>query len=150
MGLVTHPRVMLAASVAVLAVAGGAFLLTHAGGPAAKKKASGVVRGKLTLERFTPPGSIRPELLVSLPGPRYNAPGVVRGTPIVWLRCTDALGRVVVRYPYDWPLLEEVGYPPHIHHAADERLLRSVRRCRLTAPGIDFAGSVSGRLPVAR
>ncbi len=44
-------------------------------------------------------------------------------------------------------LLEEPGFPPHIHQPAPPEVLNSVRSCRLTGTGIDFTDAVSGRPP---
>ena len=59
----------------------------------------------------------------------------------------DAGGAAAIDRTVDWPLLEEEGYPPHIHQPADARLLERIRSCRLSGPGIDFDGRVVGRLP---
>ena len=108
------------------------------------------VRAKLTLEQFGQPGTSKRELLVSSPGPQVNRPEMIAGQPVVWLRCLDREGKTVIRKPHSWPLLEEPGYPlPHIHQPADKRQLSSIRRCLLTGSGIDFAGTVTGRLPLA-
>jgi hypothetical protein len=48
-------------------------------------------------------------------------------------------------------MMEEFGYPfPHLHVPVGPQLLDTIRRCRLTGPGIDFEGRVPGRLPLAR
>jgi hypothetical protein len=153
---VHNPRVLLAAGVVVVAIVVGVVVLAFVGGDSGDggAKAGAVVRptlrARLTLEQYQRPDTGERELLVSLPGPRFNVEDAVRGVPIVWLRCFDAAGAMAIRSPYDWPLLEEPGYPPHIHQPADGHLLATVRRCRLTAPGVDFEGTVSGRLPVAQ
>jgi hypothetical protein len=154
MARVRNPRVLLAiavGAVAVVAIVLGVWLTAGSGGDetSAEKAPPRVVRGALTLEEFQRPDDGQRELLVSLPGPQYNRPDLVRGTPVVLLRCFDRTGNVVTRISYDWPLVEEFGFAPHIHRPADARTLRSIRRCSLTAPGIDFAGTVSGRLPAA-
>ena len=63
------------------------------------------------------------------------------------LTCADDRGRVTIRRPQPWPLQIEPRYPPHAHQPAKQEVLDSLRRCRLTAEGIDFEGRVSGRLP---
>ena len=109
-----------------------------------------VVRASLTLEQFKRPDGGGAELLISLPEAGLNSPEATGGETSVLLRCFDERGAVAIRVPTAWPLLEEIGYPlPHIHHLADQRLLNSIRRCRLTGPGVDYEGRVRGRLPVA-
>jgi hypothetical protein len=154
---VKHPRVLLAAGVVVVAVLAAVLALPHFGGTpehvgAARTSAArpaGVLRATLTLEQYNQPATGDSELLVSSPGPQFNLADQLTGTPVVWLRCFDRAGKRVIRYPYDWPLLEEPGYPPHIHHPATQQLLRRVYRCDVTGPGIDFEGTVEGSLPIA-
>jgi len=151
-----NPRVLLAAGVVVVAVVLGFVVLPGLGGDAGEGRddASPVVRrtvrATLTLEQYRRPDTGARELLVSSPGPQFNGADLVRGTPIVWLRCFDRTGAQAVRTPYDWPLLEEPGFPPHIHQPADRKLLGRIRRCRLTGAGIDFQGTVTRGLPEAR
>ena len=156
---VANPRVVLAVGVAIVAVAVGVGLVALGGGDGGKggsadgdkgPVAPRVVRAALKLEQYTRPDTGESELLASIPSPRFNGADMVRGTPLVWLQCFDATGKSLFRYAQDWPLLEEVGYPPHIHQLATARVLRSIRRCSVTGVGVDFEGSVTGRLPVSQ
>ena len=153
-----NPRLLVAAGVVLVAVALGVVLLAGSDGdapvgddrPAATQtEPLRTVTATLTLEQAVRPDTGGRELLVSVPGPQFNTPELTRGAPLVALRCFDRGGTLVIDQPVDWPLEEEAGYPPHIHRPAPRRELDVIRRCRLTAPGIDFEGSVPGRLPVA-
>lgn len=62
----------------------------------------------------------------------------------------DERGAVNIRQKIAWPLLEEAGYPPHIHQLVRPEVLAGVRGCCLTGRGIDFAGRVPGRVPRGR
>lgn len=120
--------------------------------PQPADKSPRTVRAELTLEQSARPDTGETELLISLQrdGPRLNRPETTGGARSVRLRCFDRNGAVTIRQPTAWPLAEEAGYPyPHIHHSADQRVLDGIRSCRLTGPGVDFRGEVSGRLPVA-
>jgi hypothetical protein len=155
---VRNPRLLVAAGVVLVAVVAGVLLLTGADGDAPAPTASTAtqaeppeplrtVRAKLTLEQTVQGDSDVRELLVSLPGPQFNTPEVARGAATVSLRCFDRDGDAVFEEPVNWPLPEEAGYPPHIHRPSFARELAAIRRCRVTAPGIDYEGRVSGRLP---
>ena len=145
-----NPRVLLAGGVVVLAVVLGVVLLAVGGGSSDDKDTQArVTRATLTLERALRPDTAGQELLVSIPGPELNTPEINNGEPAVSLQCLDASGEPVVRRRVDWPLVEEQGFPPHIHHPAAERTLDSIRRCTLTGPGIDFRAALSGALPPA-
>jgi hypothetical protein len=146
-----NPRALLAAGILVVAVVAGVVLVP---GGASDPGGDGdrplhVERAPLTLEAFTRPDTGERELLVSLAVPRLNSRDVTGGAPLVWLRCLDRRGATAIRRPIDWPLIEEPGFPPHIHQPASRRLLESIRSCRLTGPGMDFEGRVSGRLAAA-
>jgi hypothetical protein len=161
-----NPRVLLAAGIALVVVVAAVVLLSsgrsaNSGGRAAQRgvaprtqpplPALPVRRATLRLERFTPRGAERAELLISLPAARLNAPRTTGGARSVTLTCISASGAKAFAVPTAWPLQEEFGYPlPHIHVPAGQQLLDGIRRCRLTGPGIDFEGRVPGRLPVAR
>lgn len=146
-----NPRLLLAGGVVVAAVVLGIVLLPGAGGGADDEdSALTVTRATLTLERARRPDTAGPELLVSLPGPQLNTPQINNGATIVWLRCLDSRDETVVRRPVEWPLIEEEGFPPHIHHPAGQRTLNSIRRCTLTGPGIDFRAVLSGLLPAVQ
>ncbi len=136
--------VVLAAGVAVLALSLGG------GSGDAVDRPPRVVRAPLTLERFIAPGAAAPELLVSLSVPRLNTTEVTGGARTVTLRCSDASGATVIARPAEWPMLEEAGLPPHIHQPAGQRLLDSIRACRITGPGIEFEGRVAARAPAAQ
>ncbi len=141
---------MLTAAVLVVAVLAGAAVLALGGSGDGDDEPRRTVRARLTLERFMQPETGRAELLVSLPEKRLNQPDTTGGATSVLLRCVDQTGAVRVRRPTAWPLLEELGYPlPHIHQPASRKVLDSIRACRLTGSGIDFAGRVPGRLPRA-
>jgi hypothetical protein len=153
---VRNPRLLVAAGVVLVAVALGVVLLAGSGGDApvggdlptaTQTEPLRTVTATLTLEQAELPDSGGRELLVSLPGPQFNTLDVTRGGVLVSLRCFDRGGALVLDQPVDWPLPEEAGYPPHIHRPAARRMLDEIRRCRVTAPGIDFEGRVSGRLP---
>lgn len=147
-------RVLFAGGVVLTSVAaGGGLALSLGGGSGSdddRDRPLPVVRAKLTLERLGPPDSAAPELLVSLSVPRLNTAEVTGGARTVTLRCFDAEGKIAITRPADWPLLEEPGFPPHIHQPGIPRLLSSVRVCRLTGPGIDFEGRVPGPAPAAQ
>ena len=109
------------------------------------------VRSALTLERVVLPTTGQPEeLVVSLPEQRLNVPETTGGETTVLLRCVDEGGAEKLRQMVGWPLLEEPGYPPHIHQPIRPDVLESVRSCRLTGTGIDFEGRVPGRVPMAQ
>lgn len=150
------PRLLVAAGVVLVAVALGVVLLAGSGSDApvgddrptaTQTEPLRTVMATLMLEQAERPDSGGRELLVSLPGPQFNTLELTRGEVLVWLRCFDRGGALVLDQPVDWPLQEEAGYPPHIHRQTPRRMLDEIRRCRLTAPGIDFEGRVSGRLP---
>ena len=149
MSRVKNPRMLLAAGVVIAGIVLGIVFLPGAGGGSDDEKPRRVTRASLTLERSVAPATGQQELLVSLPGPQLNTPQMTGGASVVWLRCTDSRGMVAVRRPVDWPLIEEVGYPPHIHQPAGRKLLNSIRRCKLTGPGIDFSAVVPGPVPAA-
>jgi len=108
------------------------------------------VRSELTLERAIVPTTGQPEeLVVSLPAQRLNALETTGGATRVLLRCVEASGAETLREAVAWPLLEEAGFPPHIHQPIRPDVLDGVRGCRLTGPGIDFEGRVPGRVPSA-
>ncbi len=149
-----NPRALLAAGVLVVAAAIGVLLvvlLPGGGEPGSDvpEKPLRVTRATLTLEQAQRPDTGGRELLVSLPAEQLNSREITGGARVVWLRCLDDAGAVVVRQPFDWPLVEEEGFMPHIHHPLATPELKRVRRCRLTAPGMDFAASVKGSLPTA-
>ena len=149
-----HPRLQLAAGVVVVVIVAGVVVLATAGGDSDGGRESSdrvrTVRATLKLEQFQRPDTGEYELLVSSPGAQFNRADFIRGTPIVALSCFDSSGAQAIRVRHDWPLLEEPGYPPHIHQPADRTLLERIRRCRLTGAGIDFEGTVPGELPVAQ
>lgn len=143
-----NPRLLLAAGVAAAVLLGVVLLIVAGSGSddetgAAKR----VTRATLTLERAIRPDNGRQELLVSLPGPQLNTPDINHGSTVVGLRCVDASGADVIRRQVDWPLIEEPGFPPHIHHPATPRTLERIRRCTLTGTGIAFTAATSGALP---
>jgi hypothetical protein len=146
-----NPRILLAAGVVVLAIVVGVVVLPHGGGggnaPAARVRLP-IVRSNLTLEQFDRPDGI--ELLVSLPRTQLNNLEQTGGARKVLLGCSDARAKVMFRERVDWPLIEEPGFPPHIHVPAGQGFLDAIRSCRLTGPGILFTGAVKGRLPVTR
>lgn len=143
----SDPRLLIAAGVALIALVVGVGLsLTGGGGGSVDAdRTPRIVRGELTLEKVTAAGAGGSELLVSLADPALNTPEVTGGARVVSLRCFDDSGTVAIRRVADWPLVEEPGYLPHIHQPAGRRLLDSIRACRLTGPGIDFEGQITGR-----
>lgn len=150
MSHVKNLRTLLAAGVGIVAVVLGIVLLPGLGGDSkGENDTPRVVRAKLALERSSAPDTGRGELLVSLPATELNRLELTRGARVVWLRCFDGSGALTIRAPIDWPLLEEPGFPAHIHQPADRQQLDGVRRCRLTGPGIEFEGNATGRLPPA-
>lgn len=153
---VKNTRVLLAAGLLGIGLAVAIVLLAIGGEGGGGKSKDGAarplraVRAKLTLERFRPPETGVPELLVNLTDTRLNTPDTTGGATSVLLRCVDKSGAEAIRQATPWPLLEEGGYPfPHIHQPALARVLKNVRGCRLTGPGINFEGSVQGPPPVA-
>ncbi len=100
---------------------------------------------KLRLQRAESNGY--EELLVSLPDERLNTLQTNAGEPFVLLLCADRDGRQLVRQRWDYPLVVEQGFPPHIHQPALPKVLDGVRSCRLRGRGIAFAGAVRGRVP---
>lgn len=147
----SNARARIVAAVAVAAiVAVAAAILVGGGSGDGAGEPSRTVRSQLTLERSVLPTTGRPEeLVVSLPDQRLNVPETTRGATSVLLRCVDGAGAERLRERTAWPLLEEPGYPPHIHQPIRPDVLDAVRGCRLTGPGIDFAGRVPGRVPNA-
>jgi hypothetical protein len=160
MARVKNPRVLLAAGIVVVAAVLAVLLLPGAGGDT-EREGEGrpartapppvltVVRAKLKLEQFERADTGQLELLVSLPSPRLNSVALTGGEARVELSCFERGGKLAIRQPIGWPLVEEPGYPPHIHQPAGKHLLAAIRRCRLAGPGMDFEGRVAGRLPVA-
>jgi len=86
---------------------------------------------------------------VSLPNERLNNLETSGGSRTVFLTCTARDGRTIVSSRWPWPLIVEEGFPPHIHQPAIAKTLEDVQACRLKGNGIDFSGSVRGRLPRA-
>jgi hypothetical protein len=157
---VKNPRVLLAAGI-VVAAALLAVLFLPGGDGDTKREGDGsptrtgsppaltIVRAKPTLEQAKQADTGQPELLVSLPDPRLNTLALTGGESHVSLTCLDRGGEPAVLARVAWPLVEEPGYPPHIHQPAGQELLDRIESCRLEGPGMDFEGRVSGRLPVA-
>lgn len=143
-----NPRARLAAGVVVAVLAGVALLALTDGG-ADDEEPVRPVRAALVLEQFDLPQTGERELLVSLAQPRLNTLENNRGERVVLLRCADSAGATLVRRPAEWPLLEEVGYLPHIHQPASREQLARIRSCSVTGPGVELAGRVSGSLPLA-
>lgn len=146
--MMKNPRVVFGAVVLVVALAVGAVVIIVAGGSeGGGDKPVRTVRAQLTLERSVRPDTGQAELLVSLPEERLNTLETTGGETSVLLRCFDRPGAETIRQQTEWPLLEEVGFPPHIHQPVRPQVLDRVRGCRLTGSGIDFAGRVAGRAP---
>jgi len=145
---VANPRILLAGG--VLPVALTVVAVVANAGTGGDKGTDEPVRAKLTLERAAQPEAGYDEAVVSVPNQRLNSLDTTGGATSVLLRCLDRDGRVTVHQRHKWPLVEEDGYPPHIHQPAAEKVLDSLRRCRLTGSGIDFSGSTAGALPPIR
>lgn len=150
-----NPRVLFAAgAVAAAAVAGGALALTTGGDGASggdgAQAPQRVVRAELMLEQARIGDSAERELIVSLKSPELNRLEVNGGQSSVALRCVDLDGAEAVRTNVPWPLLEEAGFPPHTHQPVHPRVVGRIRSCRMRGPGVDFAGSVPGRPPLAQ
>lgn len=127
----------------------GSDLAVRTSGPAPEAPLR-TVRSELTLERSRLMTTGMPEeLVVSLPEQRLNVLKTAGGETVVLLRCANQSEVETLRQMVQWPLLEESGFPPYIHHLIRPDVLRGVRVCRLTGPGIDFEGRVSGRVPSA-
>ena len=165
-----NPRVILAAAVAVLAALVVVLLVVLGGGGDSDDGGTvvGAATGTATATAPAPQSNLLPvpahkaqvklkleraqttgyeELLVSLPDERMNTLGTNANAPTVLLTCRDRRGRQTVRSEHPWPLIVEEGYPPHIHQPALTKVLDTVRSCRLEGRGIDFSGSIKGRLP---
>jgi len=138
---------MLAALVVGVILAAGGSGGGGSGGKPERGSGGKPVRAKLILERGVQPESGYEEVIVSLPSQRLNNPGTTGGATSVLLRCFDKHDRMTIHQRHHWPLVEERGYPPHIHQPAVAKVLNGLGSCRLTGPGIDFAGRVAGRLP---
>lgn len=147
MPAVSNPRILVATGVVLAALIA---VVVAAGGSGDGETAGKPVRAKLTLERAVQPEAGNVELVVSLPDRRLNSPDTTGGATSVLLRCADRNGRVTIRQRHKWPLVEETGYPPHIHQPAVPEVLDGLRSCRITGPGVAFAGRVAGRLPTLR
>jgi len=132
-----NPRVRLAILVLLVAGVGLGVLVTAGSGGDAP---DAPVRAELTLKRTVLPTTGQPELLVSLPDERLNTLETTDGETSVLLRCVDDAGEVAIRQRHDWPLVEEAGYPPHIHQPERVQVLDRVRACRLVGNGLDFSG----------
>jgi hypothetical protein len=147
---VINPRVLLAVGIAVGALVTAGAVLALGGSDGDESKPLPVARAPLTLEQFTRPDTEATELLISLHDKRLNTPEQTGGAKSVRLRCLDKDGAVKVNARTPWPLLEEYGYPyPHIHQLLELSLLRSIRACRLTGPGIALTGRLPGFPPPA-
>lgn len=145
-----NPRLLMAAGALAAVVVVVVLVLALGDSDGGDDEGGTTARARLTLERFEQPGTGKPELLVTLRDRELNVAETTGGETEVLLRCVDAGGAVRLRRPTSWPLLEELGYPlPHIHQVASPSVLAKIRACRLTGPGIDFAGRVPGRLPLA-
>ena len=143
-----NPRLLLAAGVAGAVLVGVALLvLAGSGSDDDTGDAKRVTRATLALERAIRADNGQQELLVSLPGPQLNTPDINHGSTVVGLRCADDSGADVIRRQVDWPLVEEAGFPPHIHHPATPRTLERIRRCTLTGTGVAFSAATSRALP---
>ena len=150
-----NPRVLAAAAL-VLGLLVAAVVLLSGGGDAPRRDGGGsgraalpVVRASLTLVEADRPDT-GPELLISLPKARLNTARATGGSRSVTLTCFVATGAKAFSVPQPWPMMEELGYPlPHLHVPVGQRLLDTIRHCRLTGPGIDLEGRVPGRLPRA-
>ncbi len=135
-----NPRVRLAILVLLVAGVGLGVLVIAGSGGDAPDAPDAPVRAQLTLERTVLPTTGQPELLVSLPEERLNTLETTDGETAVLLRCVDDAGEVAIRQRHAWPLVEEAGYPPHIHQPARVKALDRVRACRLVGDGLDFSG----------
>jgi hypothetical protein len=154
---VRNPRIALAAGTlgaivvaTVVVVALGGSGGSDGGGsgkrPNAPTAPLHVVKADLSLQWVRPEPDYD-ELVVSLTVPRLNTLRTTGGARTVLLQCFDAHGIRSVRQQHPWPLPPEAGYPlPHLHQPALAAVLANVRSCRLSGPGIDFAGHVRGRL----
>ena len=143
-----NARILVAGAAGAAAVA--ALVIVLAGGSDGDDRPEAPLRtqrAELTLERAEHPAGYE-ELIVSLRDERLNTPATAGGATSVLLTCVDDRGRVTIRERQPWPLQIEPGYPPHAHQPVKPEILDSLRRCRLTARGIEFEGRVSGRLPV--
>ena len=146
MAAVSSPRAFLAGGVLVvtLLVAVAVTVFASGGSEGGAARTAGPARATLKLERAVLPDTGRPELLVSLPDERLNTLSTTGGKTSVLLRCVDRGGAVTVRQRHPWPLLEEVGYPPHVHQPALPKVLDALGRCRMVGSRVDFAGRVPG------
>ena len=134
-----NARIVVAAAVGVAAVAGLVIVLAASSDrdDDAADAPLRTQRATLTLERAQHPAGYE-ELIVSLPDDRLNTPQTTGGETSVLLTCADDRGRVTIRRPQPWPLPLEPGFPPHAHQPAKQEVLDSLRRCSLTAKGMDF------------
>jgi hypothetical protein len=147
---VRNPRVLLAVALVLGLLVAGVVVLTSGNGtrPASDKPLP-VVRSSITLAQRDAPAT-GPELLISLPTGRLNSRRTTGGRTTVSLTCFESSGAKAFTVPQPWPMMEEFGYPlPHLHVPVGPQLLETIRRCRLTGPGIDLEGHVPGRLPRA-
>ena len=143
-----NPRLLLAAVAAAAVLLGVALLVLGGGGSDDDAtRAQRVTRATLTLERVIRADNGQQELLVSLPGAQLNTLEINHGSTVVGLHCVDGTGAEVIRRQVDWPLVEEPGFAPHIHHPATQRTLQKVRRCTLAGSGIAFTAATSRALP---
>lgn len=146
-----NPRVLLAAALLLGLLAAGVVLLASSGGGSTGHGGERlpVVRSALTLAQRDAPDT-GAELLISLPKARLNTRARTGGRTSVTLTCFAATGAKAFSVPQPWPMMEEFGYPlPHLHVPVGPQLLETIRRCRLTGPGIELEGRVPGRLPRA-
>jgi hypothetical protein len=146
-----NPRVVLAAVLLLGALVAGVALLSSGAdtGSGRGQARLPVTRSSLTLAQRDTQAS-GPELLISLPKARLNTRETTGGRTSVTLTCFVSGGGRAFSVPQTWPLMEEFGYPlPHAHVPVGRPLLETIRRCRLTGPGIDLEGHVAGRLPRA-
>jgi hypothetical protein len=146
-----NPRVVLAAALLLGLLAAGLVLLGTCGRGATGRGGERlpVVRSGLTLAQRDAPDT-GAELLISLPKARLNTRATTGGKTSVTLTCFVATGARAFSVLQPWPMMEEFGYPlPHLHVPVGPQLLETIRRCRLTGPGIDLEGHVPGRLPRA-
>jgi hypothetical protein len=146
----TLAAILVVAAVALVALGGGSGSDGDRAGSAARPVTPSpplhVVKADLDLQWLRPEPDYN-ELIVSLTIPRLNTLQTTGGARAVLLQCFDGHGTRSVRQQHPWPLPPEAGYPlPHLHQPALAAVLAKLRSCRLTGPGIDFAGKVRGRL----
>jgi len=72
-----------------------------------------------------------PEIVVNVPK-KLNTPAEASNSTSVRLTCVDSGGGTVLATNWDWPFINEPGYPlPHIHQPVTPAQMQRIATCRI-------------------